>query len=199
MSPATEPETIPAPMPHDVVVMAASAGGLDAITTIMKALPGDFPAAIAVVQHRAPEPSTMFEKLVGRSTRLAVRQAQAGDLLRPGTVHVAPPGRHLLIGPGGVLSLSDSPKVRSSRPSADRLFESAAAVFRARVIAVVLTGGDGDGSDGIRAVKRMGGRVVAQDEGSSQVFGMPHSARQTGMVDFVLPIGNIAAQLVAMV
>ena len=141
----------------------------------------------------------MFEELVSRRTRLTIRQAEAGDVLRPGTVHVAPPDRHLLIGPGGALSLSDSPKVRFSRPAADPLFESAAAVFGARVIAVVLTGGDGDGSDGIRVVKRMGGRVIAQDEESSQVFGMPDSAFKTGMVDYVLPLGDIAARLLAMV
>ena len=186
-------------MPYDVVVIAASTGGLEALKVILNPLPADFPAAIAVVQHRDPRPSSMFEELVSRRTRLTIRQAEAGDALRPGTVHVAPPDRHLLIGPGGALSLSDSPKVRFARPAADPLFESAAVVFEARVIAVVLTGGAGDGSDGIRVVKRMGGRVIAQDEESSQVFGMPYSAFKTGMVDYVLPLGDIAARLLAMV
>lgn len=138
-------------------MIAASTGGLEALTVILNDLPADFPAAIAIVQHRGPGPSSMFEKLLGRRTRLTIRQAEAGDALSPGTVHVAPPDKHLLIGPGGVLSLSDSAKVRSSRPSADPLFESAAAIFGAGVIAVVLTGGDGDGSDGIRVVKQLGG------------------------------------------
>jgi two-component system chemotaxis response regulator CheB len=192
-------ETISATIPYDLVVIAASTGGLEALKVILNALPADFPAAIAVVQHRDPRPSSRFEELVGRRTRLAIKQAEAGDVLSPGTVHVAPPGRHLVVGPGGTLSLSDSAKVRSSRPSADPLFESAAAVFGARVIVVVLTGADGDGSDGVRVVKRMGGRVIAQDEESSQVYGMPYAALKTGMVDYVLPLGDIAARLLAMV
>ena len=194
-----EPEPLSPGLPFDVVAIAASAGGLAALSAILGDLPADFPAAIAIVQHRSPEPSTMLEELLQKRTTLKVRQAEEGDRLTPGIVHIAPPARHLLIRPDASLTLSDSPKVRHCRPAADWLFKTAATAFQSRVIAVVLTGGDGDGSDGIQDVKRMGGRVIAQDRETSQVFGMPLSALQTGSVDAALPIEQIAPRLLTTV
>jgi two-component system chemotaxis response regulator CheB len=201
--PATPPvppiaPTDPQGGPCSVVVIAASAGGLAAIGAILAALPRDFPAAVAIVQHRSPEPSTRLEMLLSRLTPLAVKAAESGDRIRAGTVYVAPPDLHMLIS-RGVLTLSHSPKVHHSRPSADPLFLSAAEDAATRLIAVVLTGGGGDGTVGIKAIKRGGGTVIAQDEATSEHFSMPRSAIETGDVDYILPITEIGPALLALV
>lgn len=114
------------------------------------------------------------------------------------TVYVAPPGLHVLVNPDATLSLSKAELVHFVRPSADLLFESAAASFTDKVIAVVLTGTGEDGASGVRAIKKMGGTVIAQDEKSSAFFGMPGAAIDTGAVDFVLPLDEIAEALVTL-
>jgi len=114
-------------------------------------------------------------------------------------VYVAPPDRHLLVNADGTLSLSKAELVHFLRPSADLLFESVAASFKDRAIAVVLTGTGADGSSGLQAIKKMGGTVVSQDEGTSEFFGMPSAAIQTGQVDFVLPLEEIASALTKLV
>ena len=139
----------------------------------------------------------MAHILSGR-TALHVKQAEEGDHVSSGNVYIAPPDRHLLVNPDGTLSLSHSELVHFVRPSADLLFESVAASFRDRAIAVVLSGTGSDGSMGVKAIKKMGGTVVAQD-GSAEFFGMPDAAMQTGSVDFVLPLGEISAALVTLV
>jgi two-component system, chemotaxis family, protein-glutamate methylesterase/glutaminase len=136
---------------------------------------------------------------LNRHTALTVKEAEAGDMLVPGTAFIAPPNKHLLVNPGGTLSLSDSELVHFVRPSADLLFESVAGSFKERAIAVVLTGTGNDGAMGVRAIKKMGGTVIAQDEATSDFFGMPGGAIQTGNVDFVLPLNEIAPALVTLV
>ncbi len=138
-------------------------------------------------------------EILGRRTNLRVKQAQDGDYLAPATVYVAPPDRHLLVNPDGSLSLSQSELVHFVRPSADLLFESVAASYRDRAIAVVLTGTGSDGTMGVQAIKKMGGVVIAQDERSSDFFGMPGAAIQTGNVDFILPLGEIPSTLIRLV
>lgn len=182
-----------------VVVMAASAGGGPALGAILAALPIDFRAAIAAVQHRMPGCPGQLAQILDRRSPLAVKDAVDGDRLCPGIVHLAPAARHLLVNHDGSLTLSRSEKVHRVRPAAENLFETAAVHFKSRVIAVVLTGADGDGSSGIRSVKRMGGHVIAQDEQTSEVFGMPRTAIRTGVVDLILPLTHIAPALVALV
>ncbi|HYM50968.1 MAG TPA: chemotaxis protein CheB, partial [Candidatus Limnocylindrales bacterium] len=114
-------------------------------------------------------------------------------------VYIAPPDRHLLVNPDGTLALSHSELVHFVRPSADLLFESVGASYKARAIAVVLTGTGSDGSMGVRGIKKMGGTVIVQDEESSQFLGMPTAAIKTGDVDFVLPLDEIASALQALV
>jgi len=164
--------------------MASSAGGIAALTEVLGNLPGDFPAAIVVVRRR---------------TALDVLQASEGDPIRPGTAYIAPPDRHLLVNPNGTLSLSHSELVHFVRPSADLLFESVAASYRQRAIAVVLTGTGSDGSMGIGAIKKMGGTVVAQDQASAEFSGMPGAAIRSGYADFILPLDEIASALVTLV
>ena len=183
----------------DVVAVAASAGGLMALSALLRALPADFPAAIVVVQHLDPRHRCLMAEILGRRTPLRVAQAAEGDRLSPGIVYIAPPDRHLLVNPDGTLSLSQSKLVHFVRPSADLLFESVAASYGDRVVAVVLTGSGSDGTMGVKAIKKMGGTVIAQDEETADFFGMPGAAIQTGSVDFVLPLDEIASSLLSLV
>ncbi len=192
----------PPPFPNaafDVVALASSAGGLEALSQVLTALPADFPAALVVVQHLDPRHRSLMAEILSRRTALRVQQAQAGDSLTPGTVYIAPPNRHLLVNGDGTLSLSQSELVHFVRPSADLLFESVAASYKERVIAVVLTGSGSDGSMGVQAVKKMGGTVIAQDEATAKYFGMPGAAIEAGAVDFVLALAEIAPALVTLV
>ena len=183
----------------DVVALASSAGGIAALSEILGSLPGDFPAAIVVVQHLDPRHRSLMADILRRRTALNVAQAAEGDYIRAGTVYIAPPDRHLLVNANGTLSLSHSELVHFVRPSADLLFESVAASYRNRAIAVVLTGTGSDGSMGIGAIKKMGGTVVAQDQASAEFSGMPGAAIRTGNADFVLPLDEIAPALVTLV
>jgi two-component system chemotaxis response regulator CheB len=183
----------------DIVAVAASAGGLMALGQILSALPSDFPAAIVIVQHLDPRHRSLMADILSRRTPLQVKQAQEGDHLTPGTVYIAPPDRHLLVNRDSTLSLTETELVHFVRPSADLLFESVAASFTDRAIAVVLTGTGSDGSMGVQAIKKMGGTVVAQDEKTSEFFGMPGAAIQTGNVDFILPLNEIPSALVTLV
>ena len=181
--------------PFDVVALAASAGGLVALGRILSELPPEFPAAVVVLQHLDPRHRSLMAEILNRTTSLPVRQAEEGDVLRPSVVLIAPPNKHLLINRDGAVSLTDTELVHFVRPSADLLFESLAASFKDRVIAVVLTGTGSDGSMGLQAIKKMGGVVIAQDKDSSEFFGMPGAAIETGNVDFVLPLPEISSAL----
>ncbi len=150
----------PLPAQH-VVAIAASAGGLAALSHILAALPSDLRAAIAVVQHIHPNYPSFLAELLNRRTSLGVKEASAGDLLCPGMVSTAPPNLHLLINPGGIVSLCSSPRIHYSRPSAEPLFESVAANYQTQAIGVVLTGAGRDGSIGIQLLKEMGGKTIA--------------------------------------
>ena len=183
----------------DVVAVCASAGGFNALLSMLSKLPRDFPAPIVVVQHLDPRHRSLMAELLGRKVALEVSQASEGELISPGRVLVAPPDRHLLVNSDGSVSLTQTELVHFVRPSADLLFESVAASFTNRALAVVLTGTGSDGSQGVVAVKKMGGTVIAQDEASSEFFGMPSAALRTGCVDFILALDEIASALVQMV
>jgi two-component system chemotaxis response regulator CheB len=194
------PDAAPAPrLPYQIVAFAASAGGLNALSRVLGALPGDFPAPIVVVHHLDPRHRSLIAEILSRRTPLRVQEAREGDHLRAHTVYVAPPDYHLLVNPGGTLSLSHSELVHFLRPSADLLFESVAASFKARALAVVLSGTGADGAMGVQAIKKMGGTVIAQDEGTSEFFGMPRAAIKTRVVDFVLPLEEIAPAVATLV
>jgi two-component system chemotaxis response regulator CheB len=183
----------------DIVALAASAGGLTALSRVLAALPADFPAVIVVIQHLDPRHRSLMADILSRRTPLRVKQAEEGEQVGPATVYIAPPNRHLLVNSDGTLSLTQSELVHFLRPSADLLFESVAASYRERAIAVVLTGTGSDGAMGVQAIKKMGGAVIAQDEESAEFFGMPSAAIQSGSVDFVLPLDEIPTVLVTLV
>jgi two-component system chemotaxis response regulator CheB len=183
----------------DIIAFASSAGGLRALSEILSDLPAEFPAAVVVVQHLDPRHRSLMADILSRRTPLRVKQAQEGDRLEPGNVYIAPPNRHLLVNPDGTLALSQSELVHFLRPSADLLFESVAASYRNRAIAVVLTGTGSDGGMGVEAIKKMQGTVIVQDRESAEFSGMPSTAIETGVVDFILPLTEIASALIKLV
>src|SRR5687767_6025598 len=187
------------PPGFEIVALAASAGGLKALAYVLAALPADFPAALVVVQHLDRRHRSMMAEILGKRTALPVQEAREGDTLVVGRAYVAPPDRHLLVNADGSLSLTQTELVHFVRPSADLLFESTAAAYRDRAIAVVLSGSGKDGAMGVKAIKKMGGTVIVQDEKSSEFFGMPEAAQQTGAVDFVLPLREIGPALLTLV
>jgi two-component system chemotaxis response regulator CheB len=180
---------------HAVVVMAASAGGVQALQKVLSGLPRDFPLPIAIVQHRTGNPPNLLARVLGRHTALTVKNAEDGERMRAGTVYLAPPREHLVLRPDESLGLMDGRKIRHLRSSANPLFASAAEVYGDGVIAVVLTGGDRDATDGVQTVRQHGGIVIAQDEATSAIFGMPRSAIETGAVHTILPLPEIAPEL----
>jgi two-component system chemotaxis response regulator CheB len=181
--------------PFEIVALASSAGGLEALSQVLTALPSDFPAPIVVVQHLDPKHRSLMAEILSRRTPLHVKQAEEGEVLAPGFVYVAPPDRHLLVNADHTLTLTQTELVHFLRPSADLLFESVAAAYKDRAIAVVLTGSGSDGSMGVKAIKKMGGTVLAQNSETAAFSGMPSAAIQTGMVDFILPLDEIAQAL----
>jgi len=186
------------PFTKPVIGIATSAGGLSALSRLLSALPPTLDAAILIVQHLDPARPSHLADILGRRTPLPVKQAAGKDRLHTGAVFIAPPGAHLLVDPEGTISLSHQPPVHFVRPAADRLFESIAGSFGSRAVAVVLTGTGHDGATGAQEVKRAGGRVIVQDESTSEFFGMPRSAIDAGQVDLVLPLDKIAPALVAL-
>jgi len=178
----------------EIVALAASAGGLNALTHVLSALPADFPAALVVVQHLDRRHRSLMATILSKRTQLQVKEASEGDRLAPGTAIIAPSNRHLLVNGDGSLSLTQTELVHFVRPSADLLFESTAAAFGMRAIAVVLSGTGRDGAMGVKAIKERGGTVIVQDD-ASEFGGMPQAAREAVAVDFVLPLDDIAPAL----
>ena len=193
------PAAVQSPPAYNIVAVAASAGGLAALSEVLSPLPADFAATVVVVQHLDPRHRSLLADILSRRTGLRVKQAEEGEQLQPATVYIAPPDRHLLITPGGTVSLTQSELVHFVRPSADLLFESVAASYTDHAIAVVLTGTGHDGAMGVTAIKKTGGTVIVQDQASAEFFGMPGAAIQTGGADFILPLNEIAAALITLV
>jgi two-component system chemotaxis response regulator CheB len=183
----------------DLVMLAASAGGLAALSEVLSALPADFPVPVVIVQHLDPRHRSLMAEILHRRTSLSVEEATDGAKLEVSTVYIAPPDEHLLVTSDGCLSLSHTDLVHFVRPSADLLFESGAGAFPGRVIGIVLTGSGSDANMGVRAIEQTGGTVIAQDPDTAEFSGMPQAAIDTGGVDFVLKLEEIGPALVALV
>jgi two-component system, chemotaxis family, protein-glutamate methylesterase/glutaminase len=180
----------------DVVLIGASQGGLSACRRVVEGLPADFPAAIVYAQHRAPGSSEAAVKLLRRWCALDVRPGVHGAALEPGTLTVPPADVHVGATPDRRLSLSDGdPGVTL----VDGVFSSAAEVYGPRALALVLTGRLRDGTQGVRAVKARGGRVIVQDPESAEQPSMPWNALATGCVDLILDLPRIADAVLALV
>jgi two-component system chemotaxis response regulator CheB len=181
----------------ELVVLAASAGGLMALRQILSSLPANFSAAIVVVQHLERHRHSFIAEILDRWSPLLVKEAEAGEKLQSGRVYVAPPDYHLLVDFEGILSLNQSKLVNFVRPAADVLLESVAASYGRRAIAVILTGTGSDGAIGVQAIKASGGTVIVQ--GQAEFPGMPTAAIEAGGVDSVLLLSKIAPALIQLV
>jgi two-component system chemotaxis response regulator CheB len=175
-----------------VVAVVGSAGGIGALQVVLGGLPADLDASVIVLIHLTPLAPSVLPAILGRATELRVQQAVDGALLEPGVVWVAPPDAHLLVDEHEMLRLDHSELVHHVRPSADVLLLSLAANHRGPCTAIVLSGTGIDGAAGAAAVQRAGGRVLAQNEATSQYFGMPGAAILAGGVDEILPLDEIA-------
>lgn len=180
---------------YDVVALGSSAGGLNALTQVLRSLPKDFPASVVVVQHLSPDHKSWIANLLGHALIMKVKQAEHGEIMLPGTVYTAPPDEHLLVGPGKI-QLAHSQLVHFSRPSIDLLFESVAGTYGSRAVGVVLSGSGRDGATGIRAMKEAGGITIVQSPESAEFRPMPQAAVETGCIDFVLPLEKIGSTLI---
>lgn len=183
---------------RDIVVIAASAGGLPALLEIVGALPADFETPVAIVLHRTPTPPRLLDRLLARRCGLRVVEASAGDAITPRAIFIAPPDGHLSVRPDRTFAVEDGRRIAHVRSSANPLFESAAAIFGPAVVGVVLSGTGRNGAVGVSAIKAGGGTVIVQNRSTSQYFEMPSAAIQTGAVDFVLSLDEIAPALVVL-
>jgi len=185
-------------MAYDFVVIGASLGGLHAITTLLSQLPDDFAVPIAVAQHRAAVPEDDLATIWQRSTMLAVHDAEDKAAIEPHHVYVAPADYHLLVESRDLLALSTDAPVLWARPSIDVLFESAAEVYRDKVIGVLLTGASADGSQGLKAIRERGGCALVQDPLTAECAVMPQAALAATEVNHVLALTDLARVLGAL-
>lgn len=182
-----------------VIAVAASTGGPAALYRLLEQLPRDTDVPVMVVQHIADGFSQGLATWLGSGTALPVKLASHGEPLVGGTVYVAPCRSHLGVGHDRSVVLSDAPPVGGFRPSATVLFRSVAAVYGRSAAGVILTGMGQDGCEGLADLRKAGGRVLAQDEATSVVFGMPGAVVGAGLADVVAPVGRLADYLSTLV
>lgn len=183
---------------RDLVVIGASAGGVETLKRVVERLPADLPAAVCIVLHLAPDAPSLLARILARAGPLPCRQASAADPLRQGEILVAPPDRHLVVEDNSVY-LSVGPKENGHRPAVDVLFRSAAESKHERVIGVILSGTRGDGAVGLAMVKSCGGATIVQDPAEALYAGMPTTALAHVAVDAVVPSELVAQTIAAMV
>ncbi len=178
-----------------IVVLACSTGGPATLLKLLPAFPKDFPGAVIIAQHMPGTFTAQFSQQLSEVTPIKVKEAEAGEIVQAGTVYVCPGSHHLRLSPTGRISLDDGPRISGYKPCADVTMETVAAFAGPLSVGVVLTGMGNDGTRGVQAVRASGGHVIAQDEATSVIFGMPAEAIKTGAVDQVLALDNIYAAL----
>jgi two-component system, chemotaxis family, protein-glutamate methylesterase/glutaminase len=183
---------------RDLVVIGASAGGVEVLTRVVRDLPADLQAAVCVVLHIAPGSPSMLAHILGRAGRMTCRAARDGERLREGVILVAPPDHHLMVEDGHV-RLTVGPRENGHRPAIDVLFRSAAEALDSRVVGVILSGTRDDGSAGLAVIKASGGATIVQDPDEAMYGGMPTSAIANVAVDAIVKSDLVASTIVAMV
>jgi len=185
MTPSTGAQSV------DAVAIGASAGGVEALSMLLAALPASCRLSFFIVLHIPRERPSLLAEVFGGRCALPVKEAEDKEPIQPGTVYVAPPDYHLLIDRGPAFALSSDEPVHFSRPSIDVLFDSAADIYGERLVGVILTGANQDGAEGLAAVGRAGGRTVVQDPVSAAVAYLPEAALKEGPVDLVLSLAQL--------
>ncbi len=180
---------------YQAVVIGVSFGGLDALKTILPILVPDFPLPIMVVQHHDPRADDFLATHLDKICQIRVKVAEEKERVEAGVAYLAPANYHLLVEDDYTLSLSVDEKVNFARPSIDVLFESAADAYVSRLIGIILTGANQDGSQGLRIIKQCGGLAVVQDPKSAAASSMPEAALSATEVDYVLPLAEIGGFL----
>jgi two-component system chemotaxis response regulator CheB len=191
---STQKTPLPLGAPR-LCVIAVSTGGPAALSELVPALPGELKLAIVIVQHMPAGFTAALAERLDAASRVSVREAQTGDRPFPGTVLIAPGDKHLEFDERGFCVLTDGPMVNGCRPAADVTMLSAARVYERRSLGVVMTGMGKDGAAGALAIKRAGGKTLAQDQATSVIYGMPKAAIDMGAIDEVSALGDIAAWL----
>jgi two-component system chemotaxis response regulator CheB len=179
----------------DAIVMGASAGGIEALMALLPALSAAFRIPIIIVLHLPRDRPSILAQIFSQKCAVPVCEAADKEPVQPGTVYFAPPDYHLLIDEGPCLALSADELVHYSRPSIDVLFESAADVYGARLLGIILTGGNEDGAEGLAAVQAAGGIAIVQQPDSAQVRQMVVAAISRNPTSHVLDLAGISAVL----
>ncbi len=181
--------------PPRLLAITASTGGPNALAEVLMGLPTDFPLPIVITQHMPPVFTLLLAQRLERDSKRPCAEARDGEALLPGHTYIAPGGFHMLVHTHEgqpIVKLSQSEPENYCRPSADPMFRSAAAVYGASTLAIVLTGMGEDGREGCREIHRRGGRIIAQDEATSVVWGMPGAVVHAGLAHDLLPLADIA-------
>lgn len=184
--------SLPAP---EAIAIGASAGGVEALATLLQALPPHCAAPVFIVLHLPPQGDSLLPSLLGRRCALTVKEAEDKEAVQAGTVYVGVPDYHLLVEPDLTLSLSRDEPVHFSRPSVDLLFESAALAYGSALLGIVLTGANQDGASGLKCVREAGGTAWVQDPEQAAAAAMPAAAIATAGADAILPLEEIARRL----
>ena len=182
---------------RNIIVIGTSAGGFEALKTIVAGLPADLDASIFIVWHMAPDVTGILPQVLNKYGQLDAANARDGEAIMPGRIYVSPPDQHLLIDDGYV-RVTHGPKENRFRPAVDPLFRSAAYTYGSRVIGVVLTGALDDGTSGLWTIKEAGGLAVVQNPADAEVSSMPENALAAVAVDYCLPASEIAGLLVTL-
>lgn len=183
---------------YDAIVIGASAGGLSVMTRILQDLPAGFPLPVIVVQHRSKDERSLLEELLQQKCRVRIKQADEKESIEKGIVYFAPPDYHLLIEGDRTFSLSFDAPVNYSRPSIDVLFETAADVYKERLLGIILTGANSDGAGGIRKIGMQGGTTIAQSPETADYPEMPKAAINTGYVRYIMSPDEIRRYLLGL-
>jgi two-component system chemotaxis response regulator CheB len=195
VAPEESSEVVPAEAAgHDLIVVGASSGGIDALKVIVGGLPADLPAAVLVVVHISPDSPRLLADILNRAGPLPCQYGQDQDVIHRGHIYLAPPNYHLLVEPAR-LRVVQGPKENRARPAVDPLFRSAAAVYGPQTVGVILSGDLNDGTAGLMAVKRVRGIAIIQDPTDALYPSMPRSALRAVEVDYVVPLAEMASIL----
>jgi two-component system chemotaxis response regulator CheB len=193
--PLDMPLPVQAPLPYDAIVIGASAGGIEALGTLLPSLPARFQAAVFVVLHLPPDTQSEVAELFNARCRLPVLEAGDKERVTGGAIYFAPAGYHAMIDANRTCALSIDEPVNFSRPSIDVLFESAAWTYGARLLGILLTGASADGAAGMAAIHAAGGQTWAQTPDTARASAMPLAAIERAVVDHVLDLDAMAARL----